>query len=576
MARIARVRIRNFRSIQHLDWFPKPGFNCLFGPGDSGKSAVLEAIAWCLSNNISRTATDADFYQLNTSQPIEIALVVTNLPGVLGALEPFGDFHCGFNPATGDIDDEPGRDLETALSVTLRIDQSMQGLWRLESSRVEDDDRRRDMARRMLRCLSLLQLQGESASELSFGRGSVLFSLTNDQLELSGALAAAARAARDQFGNAANAQLEATLDRVRTIANELGIDSAADASASLDASQTTLRPGQIALQDRYSVPLTRLGLGSSRLLIAGLQHDAASSADIGLVDELESGLEPHRIVRLLQALGAKQTEVPLQVFATTHSPVVLRELNADQLVRVQNHDGAMTMPRMDATDSLQGTLRTYPEAFLAKSVIICEGASEEGFLRGLDLYRVDQGHRSLTAIAASLVNAGGVDKILGSAKAFQELGYRVAILRDDDQQPDPNLESELIHGGCLLAKWPPDYALEHALFLGLPAETGLEIVRRAVERYGQETINAQVTNKLAHGDVFNFECAQVVGELTEEERAACANAAKSRDRSWFKKRGVGVMEEIAREVIGPVQEQGEAWFQTEVNGLFDWATDAGD
>lgn len=576
MARIARVKIRNFRSIRSLDWRPEPGFNCLFGPGDSGKSAVLEAIAWCLSSNVSRTATDADFYQLDTSQPIEVSLVVTDLPTELGALEPFGTFHCGLDPETGDIENEPGRDLETALSVTLRIDQSMQGIWCLNSSRVEDDNYRREMASRMLRRLSLLQLQGENASELTFGRGSVLFNLTDDRLELSGALAAAARAAREQFGEAANAQLEGTLDRVREIANDLGVDAATDASASLDASQTTLRPGHIALQDRFSVPLTRLGLGSSRLLIAGLQHDAASGADVGLVDELESGLEPHRIVRLLQALGAKKTEAPLQVFATTHSPVVIRELSADQLVRVRNHDGTMSMPRMDASDSLQGTLRSYPEAFLAKSVIICEGAGEEGLLRGLDLYRIEQGHRSLTALGASLVNAGGYNRILGRAEAFHALGYRVAILRDDDRQPDPELEGRLIEHGCVLAKWLPGYALEHALFLGLPAETGLELVRRAIERYGEETINAQVTQKLARDESFDFELAQLMGELTTPERSACADAAKSRERSWFKDRGVGVMEKIAREVIGPVQEQGEDWFQTEVDRLFDWASYVGD
>ncbi|PWG61125.1 ATP-dependent nuclease [Spiribacter halobius] len=576
MTRVTKVQIRNFRSIQSLDWCPKPGFNCMFGPGDSGKSAVLEAIAWCLSSNISRAATDADFYRLDTGRPIEISLVIADLPAELGALEPFGPFHCGFDAETGNIADEPSRDLETALSVTLSIDQSMQGLWCLNSSRVEDDNHRREMASRMLRRLSLLQLQGENASELTFGRGSVLFNLTDDRLELSGALAQAARAARDQFGDAANDQLAATLGRVQAIANGLGIDAAAEASASLDASQSTLRPGHIALQDRYSVPLTRLGLGSSRLLIAGLQHDAVTGADVGLVDELESGLEPHRIVRLLQALGAKQEETPLQVFATTHSPVVIRELSADQLVRVRNHDGEITMPRMDGSDSLQGTLRSDPEAFLAKSVLICEGAGEIGFVRGLDLYRMGHGHKSLTALGVSLVDAKGYRNIVRRAQAFHALGYRVAILRDDDRQPDPDLESALIDQGCVLSKWPRDYALEHALFLGLPEEIGLELVRRATERYGVETINEQVTNKLPNGERFDFETARRMGRLTEQERSACANAAKSRDRSWFKDRGVGVMEEIALEVIGPAQEHSEEWFQAEVNRLFDWASYDGD
>jgi hypothetical protein len=48
MARIRHVQIENFRCIQHLVWVPSPGINCLIGPGDSGKSSILDAIDYCL------------------------------------------------------------------------------------------------------------------------------------------------------------------------------------------------------------------------------------------------------------------------------------------------------------------------------------------------------------------------------------------------------------------------------------------------------------------------------------------------------------------------------------------------
>lgn len=50
-----------------------------------------------------------------------------------------------------------------------------------------------------------------------------------------------------------------------------------------------------------------------------------------LSDELEYGLELHRIARFLGSLGAKEAAAPLQVFLTTHSPVALRELSGGQL-----------------------------------------------------------------------------------------------------------------------------------------------------------------------------------------------------------------------------------------------------
>jgi len=573
MSRVAKVRIKNFRGVSSFEWNPKPGFNCLLGAGDSGKSSILEAIGWCLSGNIHRSVTDADFHGLRPDNSIEISVVLVDLPDRLLRLETYGPYHRGFNQTTGEVEDEPGRGLETAFSITLRIDWNMQGQWSLDSNRVEDEIDRHDMALRALRRLSLLQLQDECTTQLTFSRGSVLFKLAEETLELNGPLAEASREARSIFGGAANAQLEKTLEQVRLIAGDLGISSAAGVTATLDASQVTLRPSNIALHDQTNVPLTRLGLGSSRLLIAGLQQKAREGADIGLIDELESGLEPHRIVRLLQALGAKHPTPKFQVFATTHSPVVVRELSAQQLFRVRNINGAIMTPEIDP-ESMQGGLRMYPEAFLSQSVIVCEGAGEVGLLRGLDLYRIEQGYPSLTAHATALVNAGGYGNIPSRAEAFHKLGYRVAILRDDDAQPNVKREQALVDGGCLLAKWPESFALEHAVFRGLPADKSLEIVRRVMELYGSQSIEQQINNHMPAEKKFDFHLTdELIGGLTTDEVQACISASMAEDKSWLKKRGIGVMEEIAYTVIGPALDDCQPWMRDEINKLFDWAAD---
>lgn len=64
MTRIRHVSIKNFRSIKELSWFPGPGLNCLIGPGDGGKSTVLDAIDLCLSGRRTATFTDADFHDV--------------------------------------------------------------------------------------------------------------------------------------------------------------------------------------------------------------------------------------------------------------------------------------------------------------------------------------------------------------------------------------------------------------------------------------------------------------------------------------------------------------------------------
>jgi predicted ATP-dependent endonuclease of OLD family len=48
VVRIRKIEIKHFRSICSLDWNPVDGVNCLIGPGDSGKSTILDAIDLCL------------------------------------------------------------------------------------------------------------------------------------------------------------------------------------------------------------------------------------------------------------------------------------------------------------------------------------------------------------------------------------------------------------------------------------------------------------------------------------------------------------------------------------------------
>ena len=79
MARVRAIEIKNFRGIKALSWYPAPGINCLIGPGDSGKSSVIDSIDLCLGARRNVQFTDADFHLLDVETPItiEITLVVT-------------------------------------------------------------------------------------------------------------------------------------------------------------------------------------------------------------------------------------------------------------------------------------------------------------------------------------------------------------------------------------------------------------------------------------------------------------------------------------------------------------------
>lgn len=92
MSQVRHIHVKNFRVIKDLEWLPKPGLNCLIGPGDSGKSTVLDAIDLALGARRSYPFTDADFFNLDTTNPIEIWVTLGALSDELKILMLTGCF----------------------------------------------------------------------------------------------------------------------------------------------------------------------------------------------------------------------------------------------------------------------------------------------------------------------------------------------------------------------------------------------------------------------------------------------------------------------------------------------------
>jgi putative ATP-dependent endonuclease of the OLD family len=114
MARIRKITIENFRCIKKLTWLPSPGVNCLVGPGDSGKSTILDAIDLCLGARRNLQFTDADFHQLDVDEPVRVCVTIGELDNGLKNLDAYGMYLGGFDAKTGKIEDEPANEAETA------------------------------------------------------------------------------------------------------------------------------------------------------------------------------------------------------------------------------------------------------------------------------------------------------------------------------------------------------------------------------------------------------------------------------------------------------------------------------
>lgn len=569
MAVIRRIEIKHFRSIYSFEWRPSDGFNCIVGSGDAGKSSVLDAIDYCLSARRTLPLIDADFYRLDVDKDISITLTLGRLGDDLKNYEKYGDFICGLSPA-GELQDEPGPGLEHVLVLNLTIQGDLEPKWRLISQRADQKGLERGLNWGDRQALSPTRLGAWSDTHMTWRKGSVLNRLSDESADASAVLSAAARGAREAFGNEADNQLAQALAQVSEAATELGVPIGAKPKAMLDTPSVSIKGGTIALHNEAGIPLRGLGLGSTRLLIAGLQRKVASQSSIVLVDELEQGLEPHRIIRLLGSLGAKDTPAPQQVFATSHSPVVLRELDHTQLaiLRTDFLDETSALP---PAEEVQGTLRLHPEAFLAPSVLICEGATEVGFVRGLDQHCQNHGKPSLHAMGVALVDCDGgdADRPYRLGIAFQSLEYRVGVFRDDDLARNGLHQQTFEQRQGETFTWAANQDIETALMLNGNDAVLLKLVDYAVQVHDAQLINDHIGS--ASGGTHNLQSVRAVlagpAPIGAADRQMLGRAAGGK-RGWFKT--LRHMEAAALQIIGPDFSSFSSDFQARVNRLMAW------
>jgi len=571
VARVRRLEIQNFRSIQSIDWFPSAGINCLIGPGDSGKSSILDAIDLCIGARRSAPFSDTDFHELNVDRPIVIAVTLGALEDTLLNLDVYGDFLRGYDAATGQVEDEPRAGIETVLTLRLIVTSDLEPTWLLYSQRAELQGLERSLAWKERTALAPARIGSYTNTNLSWTRGSVLNRLTEERANLGAELARAAREARANFGNQAGAQLAETLRVVTATASNLGVSVGASAQALLDAHSVSVGDGAIALHDELGVPLRSLGTGSARLLISGLQRMAAETATVALVDEVEFGLEPHRLARLLDSLGAKDAALPLQVFMTSHSPVAIRELSGNQVFVVRAQAARHDVRQVGVTDDVQSTLRADPEAFLAKSVIVCEGASEVGLSRGLDQYWVGRGATSFFALGGAYVDVGGSnpDRCFVRGAALLRLGYRVLILVDADKEPNPEVAAAFHAAGGQSLTWRAGRALEDELFRSLSDGAIDALLAKACEVVGRDLVESHIAAK-SNGQrtLAAIEAERLAGRIVEASKEMLGTASRIRGSGWFK--SVSTYQEVARDIIGPNLATAETGFQAIIEQLRAW------
>ena len=527
--RIRNISIRNFRGVRDLDWsLPTVDIFCLIGKGDSSKSTILEAIRYTFYPQWNLTLSDSDFYQCKVENAIVIEVSIGDLVEDFLSLKKYGQYLRGWDANNGKLVDEADDALEPVLTIRLTIGKDLEPKWLVVCDRNPDGVPFKQADRNKV---NVGLIGAYSERQLSWATGTALSKLTESQ-SLNELLANASRTARTSLdADRANTlkNFDAAALKSQEIAKLLGVPVVEAYKAHLDLNSINLKVGGLALHDG-DIPLRQLGLGSRRMLLCGIQKVGLEEGHVTLFDEVESGLEPHRISRLLKHVREDKRG---QYFLTTHSPVVLRELTVNELYIVHSKAGVVrVIPAYCeglVAHEAQGKIRSSAEAFLAKKVVVCEGATEVGFLRGYDDYQVGMDKDPFSFHGVSLLNAGGSSKIKALAEAFKVLGYEVCVVADGDaeKQFSPANEAELEGKGIPVHVWTDKLSLEGRAFQDLPWVSVIASVKLA-QTIPNLTVYANVRSK------YQKELDEDVGKWIDGRELRLAIGKAAEDCAWFK------------------------------------------
>ena len=567
--KLTNLEIKNFRGIKHTSvFFPQDSrIICLIGAGDSGKSTLLAAIEWALWPSWSLVATDTDFYNCDTSVPIEITVSITELPESLKKEDKFGLYLRDFVKVCLGEDDEPIDSGTTILTIQLTIDDSLEPKWNVITSRTDP----KTISQKDRRQLSFGVVGFDYEKDFQWGRGSILQKYADSREALHSAFTQSMRAAIE------NTSLEA-LDQMAPTVKEVGKQYGVGFNGEIH-NRLLMQNGSYSttvgvFDDK--VPFAQRGLGSKRLLSIGMNVNACEDGTLVLVDEVETGLEPYRISALINQFRSQFIDNG-QLIMTTHSMSAVCECTVNEVCVCYNNGGELKLHRLSKKDAIkadvQALLRTNPDAFLCKRVIVCEGKTEVGVLRAFDSFLMEKGIGRFAHYGVTAIPGGGGDNFFQVALLLYECGYEVAILMDSDIPEEENQKQLMRDKGIPVFDWEPDFAIEEQIFKDVSLECIDDLLAIAVEEHSFDKVIANFNRFFKPDEIpcsVENEEITVYEDISTEERVMIGKVAKHKRSEWYKNTSKGEM--IGNRIFQEFDDMAECRFKAQMIALQNWVT----
>jgi hypothetical protein len=340
----------------------------------------------------------------------------------------------------------------------------------------------------------------------------------------------AIKAIRDMDGGTG---LHLNADKAEELAREMGVLAKNKFVPGLDSRWFGDSSASLSLHDG-DIPLRMSGLGSRRLLAAAIQKSVLKDHGAILVDEVEHGLEPHRIAHLIRMLKGKSDKEGPQLFMTTHSPTAIAEIGAAGISVVSCLGGTVEVLAVSQENSFAGLVRARPESLLGRKVIVCEGPTEGGLCWAIDeAMQKTRGSFSLHGVV--VVDGQGCAQGPQRAMDLAQLGYGAAFFGDSDEPTNPTV-TEMEKAGVKVFLWPGGMSTEQRLTADWPINSLQEFIDLGRSYNEDDSIKAQVNAKLITGQPqFDLDVKEwlLAGGDEAELRKALGLAAKNK-KGWFK------------------------------------------
>ncbi|EJO33758.1 ATP-dependent nuclease, partial [Achromobacter marplatensis] len=524
--------------------------NVILGGGDVGKTTILEAIALLLSPSNTAVLSEADYWARDNAQEFVIEAVMT-LPDTtgIGSQSTFAwpwawDGQNAIPPSADEEGDlaAPG---EPVYRVRVRGTAELELAWevmqpneelahfssavrrRIGSVRMSADERN-DRDLRLVYGSALDRLLADSALRARIGKEVAGLDL-HDSLNDKGKKAIESLDAR-----MAGAALPSNLKLGLTTSQGLSIGALI---------------GLVATENDVALPLSSWGAGTRRMSALEIASSTDKEASITLIDEIERGLEPYRLRKLIKILAGQHG----QIFLTTHSPIAISCAEDAHLWYLDSAGSIGALPR----DKIGPQQKRDPETFLARVAVIAEGPTEVGFLQYL-LERAFKGNP--LDYGVRVCDGQGNGATLDLLETLASSGLLFAGLADDEGTAPERWKKLKDKLKGRLHQWPKGCTEDHVIG-AVPEENLLALLRDAegevdgyrlrtlAERLGLqdksvETIDAALK---ASGKTWRTLIIAAASGSKDGAPAGQEKAWKKHSQQWFKSTVGG--QELAQKMV---------------------------